>query len=152
MPALFLKLATTNPYWGDLIKSSILQHEFFQGIRKTIKGKEWIGAAGLITSALATSDQKIKLENIYLSGHLGQDDFESLRALGGQTILFPGWITAWASKAEALGHLTTLERNGEQRTKDTLFVIKDAEVLKFLQCRYFGYRLMATIEMYQTQG
>ena len=88
-------------------------------------------------------------ECIYLSGQLGQDDYESLRNLGGQNILFPGWTTAWGSKSEALANLSTLERNGDQKTKDVLFVIKDAEVLKFIQCRYFAHRMMVTIEMYQ---
>lgn len=47
-----------------------------------VKGKEWNGAAGLITSAIYSSEQ-IKMDTLYLSGHLGQDDFDSLRAMGG---------------------------------------------------------------------
>lgn len=114
-----------------------------------MRGKEWIGAAGLITSAISTFKEKIQMENIFLSGQLGLDDFESLRCLGGKTILFPGWISAWGTKSEALGNLSTLERNGEQKTKDVIFIIKNAEALKFLQCRYFAYRINVTIEMFQ---
>ena len=84
-------------------------------MKPNVKGKEWIGAAGLITSAIHTSDH-IKMDTLYLSGQLGQDDFESLRKMGGQSILFPGWVTAWETKPEALGNLSTLEQNGEQKT------------------------------------
>jgi len=72
------------------------------------------------------------MDTLYLSGQLGQDDFESLRKMGGQSIIFPGWVTAWETKPEALGNLSTLEQNGEQKTKDVIFIIKNAKVLKFL--------------------
>lgn len=89
VPALFIRQATVNPYWGDLVKAQLVQWEFNQG-GKEPSGKEWLGAAGLITSALATAAGEEK--EVWLSGHVGADDFESLKGMAESgPILFPGW-------------------------------------------------------------
>ena len=69
---------------------------------------------------------------MYLSGYLGESDFDSLRELGGQTIMFPGFVCGWGTEQEAIGHLSTIENNGEQKVKDVVFVINDISAFKFL--------------------
>lgn len=88
VPALFLAQATVNPYWGDLVKAQVVEWEFNHG-GKEPKGKEWLGAAGLIASALSSATKESK--EVWFSGHLGEEDFASLQGMKDGPILMIGW-------------------------------------------------------------
>ena len=58
IPALFLKMTITNPYFGDLIKVCIVSSEFNYGVPYKTKNdwendKQWVGIASVIHQALA---------------------------------------------------------------------------------------------------
>jgi len=73
VPAIFLKQATVNPYWGDLVKGHIINNEFAQA---KAKGDDWNGAAGLITAALASATRADA--ETWFSGYVGEDDLGGL--------------------------------------------------------------------------
>lgn len=73
VPAIFLKQATVNPYFGDLVKGHIINHEFLQAKSKADK---WNGAAGLITSALSSA--KREPTEAWFSGRVGEEDLGGL--------------------------------------------------------------------------
>jgi len=73
VPAIFLKQATVNPYWGDLVKGHIINNEFAQA---KATGDDWNGAAGLITAALASATRADA--ETWFSGYVGEDDLGGL--------------------------------------------------------------------------
>lgn len=50
VPAIFLKQAIVNPYWGNLVKHHIIDWEF----NKKAADKTWEGAAGFISAFIAS--------------------------------------------------------------------------------------------------
>lgn len=98
VPAIFLKQATVNPYWGDLVKGHIINYEFAQA---KAKGDEWNGAAGLITAALASATRADA--ETWFSGYVGDEDLGGLQSIAEKgPILFPGWVAGWKSEADAI--------------------------------------------------
>lgn len=80
IPALFLKMAVINSYWGDLVKAHIINAEFNNVIVENTSLEnydEWKGAAGLITSAIHSSPERNRQE-IWYSGYVGAQDLESI--------------------------------------------------------------------------
>ena len=105
VPAIFLKQATVNSYWGDLVKGHIIHWEFNQ---KKANTYTWNGAAGLITSFVATST-RADTES-WFSGFVGEDDLADLKSIEVDgPILFPGWIAGWNSEAEAIAYISVLD-------------------------------------------
>lgn len=96
VPALFLRNAIVNEYWGDLVKAYVVDWEF--NPEKAKRG-DFDGAAALIEAGLSTAARD-KAES-WFSGHVGEEDFESLKAMADKEILFPGWVNGWASAEEA---------------------------------------------------
>jgi len=138
VPAIFLKQATVNPYWGDLVKGHVIHWEFFQ---KKATDHTWSGAAGLITSFIATSE-RADTES-WFSGFVGDDDIASLRAIAADgPILFPGWVAGWKSEADAIAHIATLPKdNAKVGLHGVVFHVTGASALAFAQCRVFCHRL-----------
>jgi hypothetical protein len=59
-----------------------------------------------------------------------------------QNILFPGWISGWASAEEATQHLAVLKDDVKtQKVQKAVFHVTDAPVAKFVSCRSVAYRL-----------
>ena len=77
VPAIFLKQATINTYWGDLIKGHIIQWEFNH--HKYVD-HTWSGVAGFISSFLATSS-RVETPDSWFSGYVGEDDHISLTGI-----------------------------------------------------------------------
>jgi len=138
VPAIFLKQATVNPYWGDLVKGHVIHWEFFQ---KKASDHTWSGAAGLITSFIATSE-RADTES-WFSGFVVDDDIASLRAIAADgPILFPGWVAGWKSEADAIAHIATLPKdNAKVGLHGVVFHVTGASALAFAQCRVFCHRL-----------
>jgi len=139
VPAIFLKQATVNPYWGSLVKGHIINHEFLQA---KAKSSQWNGAAGLITSALSTA-ARANTET-WFSGLVGEDDLASLKSIAKDgPILFPGWIAGWKSEADALAYVNFIGSNADLKTKvnKVVFHVTDASAFAFAQCRLYSHRL-----------
>lgn len=90
-PALYLRNALVNEYFGDLIKQRIVTIQFL-GEKGAETNKELDGAAGYLTSGLATTAEK-PATAAWFSGLVGELDeaaFAELKKDG--TISFPGWV------------------------------------------------------------
>jgi len=143
VPAIFLKQATVNPYWGDLVKGNIINLEFFQA--KAKDAYPWLGAAGLITSALASSARTDT--ETWFSGFIGDDDLEGLKSIGKDgPILFPGWVAGWKTEADAIAYVNFVDTSdAKQKVNKVIFHVTNASVLNFIQCRLFATRLEGTV-------
>lgn len=90
-PALYLRNALVNEYFGDLIKQRIITIQMM-GAKGDDTNKALDGAAGFLTSGLATTAEKPATE-AWFSGLVGELDEESLSGLKKDgTISFPGWV------------------------------------------------------------
>jgi len=99
VPACFLRNALANEVFGDLVKQRIVAIQF-QG-KGGLKVNEGLaGAAGYITSGLATSAREAK--DVWFSGFVGELDQQSLSELKKDAIIsFPGWMQGWTTEEEA---------------------------------------------------
>lgn len=95
-PACYLRNAVKNPFFGDLVKSHIINWEFF---KSKAKHNTWGGVAGLLTSGIVTGT-RAEAET-WFSGFVGELDHASLSAMDKQDILFPGWVEGWTSEQDA---------------------------------------------------
>ena len=122
LPALFLRCCITQPYFGDLVKGSLLHYEFnFKGKNwrevpmpklaladlamnplgaRECKPNQWAGIAVLVAAALEKA--KSTEADVWFSGYLGEEDIKVLKEMAnGDNILFPGWMAGWKSKDAA---------------------------------------------------
>jgi len=89
-PALYLRNALVNEFFGDMIKQRIIAIEFM-GEKGFDTHKELAAAAGFLTSGLATSEKTNA--DAWFSGLVGELDEASLKELKkADPISFPGWI------------------------------------------------------------
>jgi hypothetical protein len=90
-PALYLRNALVNEYFGDLIKQRIVAIQFM-GEKGLDTNKELAGAAGYLTSGLATTAEKPATE-AWFSGLVGELDEAAISELKKDgAISFPGWV------------------------------------------------------------
>ena len=169
VPAAFLRNMIVNPYWGDLVKAQVVGWEFNpekgpkdSGFDLTFgaanlatglvgvgggKNMEWAGAAGLVGAAVSAGSTDG--QSFFLSGHLGNDDFESLKALsaeaGDKKIHFPFLTYGWATKDEALQALALASTQGKQTYHKIVIEVTGAKALKFVDCRFVAHRLNGAI-------
>jgi len=89
-PALYLRNALVNEYFGDLVKQRIVAIQFLgKDGDKHHKGLE--GCAGYLTSGLATTAKESA--DAWFSGLVGELDQASLNDLKKDAPLsFPGWV------------------------------------------------------------
>ena len=103
--------AIKYPMFGDLVKAQLMKFEF----NSECGGETTLAAAaGLIgahVSAGATTSKEV-----WFSGLVGGDDFDELTEMATRKdeILFPGMMTGWADKAQALEHLGSLTGDGKR--------------------------------------
>lgn len=142
VPAIFLKQAIVNPYWGDLVKGHIVHWEFFQ---KKASDHTWSAAAGFISSFIATSARTD--QEAWFSGFVGDDDLASLKGIAKDgPILFPGWIQGWKTKEEAVAYIGALDRsNSKSNLNGVIFHVTNASTLAFASCRLVAHRLEGTV-------
>jgi len=105
VPAILLKQATVNGYFGDLVKGHIIDWEFNQ---KKASDHTWSAAAGFITAFVGTS--ATAETETWFSGHVGDDDLAALTAIKDGPILFPGWVAGWKTEADAIAHVATIDK------------------------------------------
>jgi hypothetical protein len=148
VPAIFLKQATVNPYFGDLVKGHVIHWEFFQ---KKASDHTWSGAAGLITSFIATSARTD--QEAWFSGFVGDEDIASLNGIAADgPILFPGWVAGWKSEADAIAHIATIPRdNAKVGLHGVVFHVTGASALAFAQCRVFCHRLSGKVSKHEAK-
>jgi hypothetical protein len=91
---LYLRNALVNEYFGDLIKQRIVAIQFL-GEKGADTNKELAGAAGYLTSGLATTAEKPATEAWFsgLVGELDEAAYSELKKDG--AISFPGWVQGW---------------------------------------------------------
>jgi len=90
-PALYLRNALVNEYFGDLSKQRIVAIQFM-GEKGLDTNKELAGAAGYLTSGLATTAEKPATE-AWFSGLVGELDEAAISELKKDgAISFPGWV------------------------------------------------------------
>lgn len=149
VPAIFLKQAIVNGYWGDLVKGHIIHWEFNQ---KKASDHTWSSAAGFISSFIATSARTD--QEAWFSGFLGDDDLASLKGIAKDgPILFPGWIQGWKTKEEAVAYIATLDKsNAKSNLNGVIFHVANASTLGFASCRLVAHRLEGTVASNAADG
>ena len=121
LPALFLRCMTVHPYFGDIVKSTLVYYEFNFGGKKLVPipkigladftknplaakeptNEAWAGVASLVGCALDAAEATET--DAWFSGYLGDEDLEALKEIEeGGSILFPGWLAGWKSEEEAI--------------------------------------------------
>jgi hypothetical protein len=147
IPAAILKMMIVNPYFGELVKAEAINWEF--NPTKGPKKPEFTAAAGLVGTGVAAGGADGQA--IWLSGHLGDEDFQSLSAMGKsekdeeKAIHFPFLTFGWATKDEALQALALDEAKGKQKYHKVVFEVTGAKAMKFLDCRQVAHRLNGKI-------
>lgn len=141
-PACYLRNAVKNPYFGDLVKSHIINWEFF---KSKAKQDTFGGVAGLLTSGIVTGT-RAEAET-WFSGFVGELDHASLSAMNNQDILFPGWIEGWTSEQDASDYLKSLDanKNSKENIQKVILKVTGAHVLSYGGNRSIAHRLAATI-------
>jgi len=96
LPALFLRCMTVNPYFGDIVKQSLIYYEFNFGkklipipafgdfTKNPLSAKEpgteaWAGVASLVGCALDCAEAAET--DVWFSGYLGEEDLEALKLI-----------------------------------------------------------------------
>jgi len=147
---MILKQMIVNPYFGELMKAEALKWEFNPA--KGPKTVEYTGACGLVGTAV--SKAAADGQSVWLSGHVGDEDWLSLDGLAGEKgdkkIHFPFLTIGWASKDEALQALALDNANGKQKYHKVLFEVSGAKALKFVDCRLVCHRLNGTVTKEET--
>ena len=89
---MYLRNALVNEYFGDLIKQRIVSIQFLKEKVGAGTNFELDGAAGYLTSGLATTAEKPATEAWFsgLVGELDEAAFSELKKDG--VISFPGWV------------------------------------------------------------
>ena len=143
VPAIFLKQAIVNPYWGDLVKGNIISWEFTP---KKHTDSTWNAAAGYISSFIATSARTD--QEAFFSGYLGDDDLASLKGIAKDgPILFPGWIQGWKTKEEAAAYIANINvENNKAHLNKVIFHVSNASTLGFASCRLVAHRLQGKVQ------
>jgi hypothetical protein len=114
-PACYLRNALKNEVFGDLIKQRIVAIQFQDKKGESVNAG-LSGAAGYLTSGLATSEREAK--DAWFSGMVGELDQQSLAELKKDaTISFPGWMQGWASEEDATNYLKCLESEDKKGVK-----------------------------------
>lgn len=100
----------------------------------------WMGAAGLLGASIDASESEAG--DVWFAGYCGEHDLESLKEMGAakSEIMFPGWISGWATDAEA-----KKDWNDDSKGQKVLYKT-NAKSHKAVVCRHFIQRLNATIE------
>ena len=143
VPAIFLKQAIVNPYWGDLVKGNIISWEFTP---KKHTDSTWNAAAGYISSFIATSARTD--QEAFFSGYLGDDDLASLKGIAKDgPILFPGWIQGWKTKEEAAAYIANINvEDNKAHLNKVIFHVSNASTLGFASCRLVAHRLQGKVQ------
>jgi hypothetical protein len=139
VPACYLRNAIKNPYFGDIVKSHVVNWEFYQG---KAKQDTWGGVAGLLTSGLVSSARADA--DTWFSGYVGDLDLTSLMGMASNgAILFPGWVEGWTSEQDAVDFAKTLEANCQSKSDVRRVVCKvsNASVLATAGNRAVAHRL-----------
>jgi len=160
LPALFLRCMTVHPYFGDIIKSTLIYYEFNFGGKELVplpkiglgdftknplaakepKTEAWAGVAALVGSALDAAEAAET--DVWFSGYYGDEDLEALKEIEeGGSILFPGWIAGWKSEAEALSGIW--ENNGKNTVHKVVISTK-TKCCSAVVCRLFAQRFNST--------
>merc|ERR1719473_187080 len=171
LPKLLLAQCVKNPYFGDLIKSQIVKWEFEYVETTGMLGVPMpkiptvpmpkvpgvpqdqfatvdvalVGAAGMIGASIDASEGDAK--DIWWSGYADEDNLETLKEIAGAQgpIMFPGWISAWASEDEAKKDLGT----GEDGCGTKVIFKTNAKVLSAVVCRHFVQRLNGKLDSFE---
>jgi len=103
--------AIKYPFFGDLVKAQLMKFEF----NSECGGETTLAAAaGLIAAHVSAGATASK--EAWFSGLVGGDDFDELTEMATRKdeILFPGMMTGWADKEQALAHLGSLTGDGKR--------------------------------------
>jgi len=115
VPACFLRNAIKNEVFGDLIKQRIVAIQF-KGAGGLKVNEELAGAAGYITSGLATSAREAK--DAWFSGMVGELDQQSLSELKKDAVIsFPGWMQGWAAEDDANNYVKFINSEDKKGVK-----------------------------------
>lgn len=103
--------AIKYPMFGDLVKAQLMKFEF----NSECGGETTLAAAAGLIGAHVSAGATASKET-WFSGLVGGDDFDELTEMATRKdeILFPGMMTGWASKEQALEHLGSLTGDGKR--------------------------------------
>lgn len=156
LPALFLRCMTVHPYFGDIVKASLVHYEFnFAGkdlvplpkiglgdftknplAAKEPKFEAWAGIAALVGCALDCAEAAET--DVWFSGYLGEEDLEALKEVEEDgALLFPGWMAGWKSEEEAIANIW--EVNGKNKVFKVVISTK-TKCASAVVCRLFAQR------------
>lgn len=142
LPGLFLRTTTVYPYFGDLVKTTLLNAEFKHEDKP--KDLDFAGCAGLLSAAINSSEGEEK--EVFFSGYSGEEDYEQLAELitAKGNLVFPGWIAGWESKEAAFENAAKTQKEGVKYLTPLIYKIK-SKVVSGVACRYFVSRLACKI-------
>jgi hypothetical protein len=139
-PACYLRNAIVNEYFGDLIKQRIVAIQFL-GAKGESTNEDLAGAAGYLTSGLATSEKTAA--DAWFCGMVGELDQAALSELKKDaSISFPGWVQGWTSEADAAGYNAALKAvDGKKDVSQVIFKVTGAPCVTVLGNRVVAHRL-----------
>ena len=143
-PALYLRNALVNEYFGDLVKQRIIAIQFL-GEKGNKTNEAFAGVAGYLSSGLATSAREAK--DAWFSGLMGELDGQAAGELkADEAVSFPGWVQGWGSLEDATNYLKTLKANEDVKgVSQVIFEVKECPSVSVLGNRLVAHRLSGKV-------
>jgi len=144
LPGLFLRTSTVYPYFGDLIKTNLLKHEFGFNDDKQ-DNMDFAGAAALLSVAVQAAESAET--EVFFAGFAGEEDFLSLKELieAKGELVFPGLVGGFDTKEQAIANSVKFEEGNLQKLLPVVYSIK-TKAVKAVAVKQFVSRMHAKIE------
>lgn len=142
LPGFLLAASCKQPYFGDMLRRSMIEWEFNFPDDKP-DDLDFEAACGMVAAAAESGSAK---KEVFFTGCHGEEDWQTISAMIADKehsdIMFPGCCAAWTSEENAK---KALEGAGEKSGQTCQKVIYkcEATVLEAVHCRAFAHRFSA---------
>lgn len=140
LPAFLLSASCKQPYFGDMVRRSMVEWEFNEADKPDLTFEN---ACGMMAAAGESGSAK---KEVWIAGCHGAEDFASIQQLATDKgdIMFPGCVAAWTTEENAK---KALEGAGDRGSGCQRVLYKvEAPVLEAVHCRAFATRLSAKFD------
>jgi len=140
LPAFLLSASCKQPYFGDMLRRSMIEWEFNADDKPDL---DFENACGMMAAAAESGSAK---KEVWIAGCHGEEDWGAIQGMladkENATMMFPGAVACWTSEENAKKALEKAgERSGQQCQK-VLYKV-EATGLEAVHCRFFAHRLSA---------
>lgn len=142
LPAFLLSASCKQPYFGDMMRRNLIEHEFNHADKP--ENKDFEDACGMMDAAAESGSAK---KEVFIAGCHGEEDMASITQMIADKadIMFPGCVAAWTTEENAKKALEGAGEHSGQKCTKVIYKV-EATVLEAVHCRAFAHRLSAKID------